>query len=160
MKDIWNYPNVCDSLDGKHIRIQQSYHGGSAYYNYKNYNSIVLQAVVDAEGNVLIVDAGEAGRHSDGGVFAASNLGKHFIEQTLNLPQPRKIDPPKEIVFPYVFLADSAYSLNKNMMKPFSRSSLTSDRKQIYNYRHSEMMTKKFHILQRPMLSTLISQEQ
>lgn len=71
---LWNYPNVCGSVDGKYIRIQQPYHGGSAYYNYKN--SIVLQAVVDAEGNFLFVDVGEAGRHSDGGVFAASNFGR------------------------------------------------------------------------------------
>ncbi|KAL4126188.1 hypothetical protein QTP88_010414 [Uroleucon formosanum] len=100
---IWeNYPNVCVSVDGKHIRIQQPYHGGSAYYNYENYNSIVLQAVVDAEGNFLFVDVGEAGRYSDGGVFAVSNSGKNFIEQTLNLPQPRKIDPAKEIEFPYI----------------------------------------------------------
>jgi len=94
-EEFWNYPNVCGSVDGKHIRIQQPYHGGSAYYNYKNYNSIVLQAVVYAEGNFLFVDVGEAGRHSDGGVFAASNFGKNFIEQTLNLPQPRKIDMAK-----------------------------------------------------------------
>lgn len=159
---LWNYPNVCGSVDGKHIRIQLPYHGRSSYYNYKHYNSIVLQAVVDAEGNFLFVDVGAAGRHSDEGVFTASNFGKNFIEQTLNLPRPRKIDPTKEILFPYVFLADSAYSLNKNMMKPFARSSLTSDRKNIYNYRHSRarwivecafgMMSKKFHILQRPML--------
>lgn len=37
-KDLWNYPNVYGSLDGKRIRIQQPYHEGSAYYNYKNYN--------------------------------------------------------------------------------------------------------------------------
>jgi len=43
---------------------------------YKNYNSIVLQAVVDAEGNFLFVDVREAGRHSDGGVFATSNFGR------------------------------------------------------------------------------------
>jgi len=47
-------------------------------------------------------------------------------------------------------------------MQPFARSSLTSDKKKIYNYRHSRarrivecafgMMSKKFHILQRSML--------
>jgi len=108
-EESWNYPNVWGSVDGKHIHIQQLYHGRLAYFNYKNYNSIVLQAVINAEGIFLFVDLGEAWRHSDGGVFAASNFGKNFIEQTLNFPQPQKIDPEKEIEFPYVFLVHSYY---------------------------------------------------
>lgn len=161
-EDLWNYPNVCGCVDGKHIRIQKPYDKGSAFYNYKSYHSIVLQAVVDAEGNFLIIDVGEAGRQSDGGVFTASNFGRNFIEQTLNLPQPRRLDRENETLFPYVFLGDEAYSLNRNFMKPFARASLTSDKRKIYNYRHSRarrivecafgMMSKKFRIFERPML--------
>jgi len=55
------------------------------------------------------MDVGETGRYSGGDIFAASNFGKDIIEQTLNLPQPQKIDPMKEILFPYVFLVDQSY---------------------------------------------------
>lgn len=95
-------------------------------------------------------------------MFTASNFGRNFIEQTLNLSQSRRLDRENETLFPYVFLGDEAYSLNRNFMKPFARASLTSDKKKIYNYRHSRarrivecafgMMSRKFRIFERPML--------
>lgn len=51
-------PNCCGAIDGKHIHIEAPWHCWSAYYNYKNFHSIVLQAGMDAEGNLLMVDVG------------------------------------------------------------------------------------------------------
>lgn len=64
-EELWNFPNCCGAIDGKHIRIKGPWNCGSAYYSYKNFHSIVLQAIVDAEGNFLIVYVRAPGRYND-----------------------------------------------------------------------------------------------
>lgn len=161
-EELWNYPNCCGAIDGKHIRIEAPWNCGSAFFNYKSHHSIVLQAVVDAEGKFLVVDVGEAGRNNDGGVFMDSSFGKAFNSQKLNLPKPRKLGRAQDVYFPYVFVADDAYGLHKHLMKPFSRSSNLNAMRKIYNYRHSRarrivecafgMMAKKFRIFETSFL--------
>lgn len=45
-----------------------------SYYNYKGFFNIVLLAVVNAEKEFIMVDAGMNGRISDGGVLFYTNL--------------------------------------------------------------------------------------
>lgn len=42
------FPHCVGAVDAKHIRIKKPAHSKSAYYNYKKFYSIKLQAVVDS----------------------------------------------------------------------------------------------------------------
>lgn len=131
----WNFPFCLGALDGKHIRIKKPWNSGSKYFNYKGYFSIVLLAVVDGNGNYVIVDVGSCGGNSDGGIFARSTFGKRLANHTLHVPQ-EGVLPGTNISVSYMFVADDAFPLKDNLMKPFSQKGLTYE-KEIFNYRLS-----------------------
>nr|CAI5822765.1 unnamed protein product [Callosobruchus analis] len=103
-----NFPNCIGSVDEKHIRLISPLHSGSAFYNYKNYYSVVLLAVVDSDCGFIAIDVGAYGRDSDSNIFQQLDFWE----------KPNTNDTP----LPYVFLGDEAFPLNNNFMKPYPRS--------------------------------------
>ena len=86
---------------------------------------------------------GARGRISDGGVYRHSSFYSALVSGSLNFPNPEPLpksdDPAWEFdqsdePVPYLFVADDAFPLSENCMKPCPQSSLT-DRKRILNYR-------------------------
>lgn len=63
----WNYPNAIAAIDGKHVRIKCPGKSGSLFFNYKEYFSVVLLALVDADCKFIAVDVGSYGREGDAG---------------------------------------------------------------------------------------------
>ncbi|XP_031350493.1 protein ALP1-like [Photinus pyralis] len=122
---LWDFPNCIGSLDGKHVRIKCPAHSGSMFYNYKSYFSIVLQGLVDGHYRFISIDVGGYGKQSDGGTFSASTLSKLLENNKLGIPSHRKL-PSSDYTLPYVFIADEAYPLKENLMKPYSGTSLTA----------------------------------
>ena len=59
------FPNVIGAIDGKHIRIQCPDNSGSDFYNYKQYFSVVLQAVADADLRFVAAEVGEGVRRGN-----------------------------------------------------------------------------------------------
>jgi hypothetical protein len=136
--EFWNFPNCVGALDGKHVQIQAPARCGSQYFNYKGSHSIVLLAVVDSNLRFVVVDIGQYGRCSDGGVFAASNFGDAFLRGRLELPAdaPFPHSSANSPPIPYVFVADEAFPLKSNLLKPYAGRTCTQE-KTIFNYRLS-----------------------
>lgn len=158
--ELWDLPNCIGSIDGKHCRIKKFYKTGSQYYNYKSFFSVVLMACANADGIFLTIDVGEAGRMSDGAVFRSSTLGRLLNKEKLLIPKSTPL-PNDDIDFPFYFVADEAFPLQKNLMRPYPQRVLDND-KRIFNYRLSRgrksvecafgMLTSKFEVFQRPIL--------
>ncbi|KAJ8979772.1 hypothetical protein NQ317_015251 [Molorchus minor] len=155
--EMWNFPNCCGALDGKHVVIEKPPRSGSLFFNYKHQHSIVLLALVDATYRFVTVDVGIVGaygRNSDGGIFSSSALGKKLYANKLNFP-PDKALPNSNTVLPCVIVADAAFPLKDNIMRPYPAEEIASNEaKKVYEYRHSrarrvvenafELLTKKF----------------
>ncbi|XP_070390853.1 putative nuclease HARBI1 [Dermacentor albipictus] len=132
----WNFPNCAGAIDGKHIHLGAPPNSGSLYFNYKQGFSVNLMASCDASYKFTSVYIGCYGRESDGGVFAASELGKFVDNGHQNLPAPCAL-PNGGPVLPYVFVADDAFPLKTNLMKPYPGMQVANSAKRIYNYRLS-----------------------
>ncbi|XP_026816057.1 uncharacterized protein LOC113555733 [Rhopalosiphum maidis] len=154
----WNFPNCIGSLDGKHIRIKCPKKSGSMFFNYKQFFSIVLMAVADANYKFIMIDVGAYEKDSDEGVLSNSNILKHLENKTLKLPYPKKL-PNSNITGPYNFIADEAFSLRTYLMQLSPRRLLNDENKIYFNYRLSRarmtiecafgIAAAKFRILQK-----------
>lgn len=79
-------------------------------------------AVCDVKYCFTLVDVGNYGSISDGGVFKNCSFGKKFIQGSLNIPPPSRL-PGSSIYFPYYLIGDAAFPLKPNIMKPFAKLS-------------------------------------
>ncbi|CAH1963993.1 unnamed protein product [Acanthoscelides obtectus] len=130
--NLWNFPMCLGSMDGKHIVIQSPKFSGSCQ-----------------------------GRISDGGVFKNSGFAKALDKSMLNFPQPT-ILPGRQKPVPYVLVADDAFPLSENILKPFAGNQDRGSRQRIFNYRLSRarrvvenafgILASVFRCLRKPML--------
>lgn len=155
-----NFPHCIGAVDGKHIRVIKPTDSGSLYYNYKNYFSLVLLGVCDANYNFIYVDIGAYGKSSDSSVFKDTSLYNELINESLNVPEATKISESNPYSFPYVFVGDEAFGLHTNLMRPYGGNNL-SHTKKVFNYRLSRgrryiectfgILSNKWRILHRPL---------
>lgn len=154
-----NFPNCIGAIDGKHIRIIKPSHSGSLYYNYKNYFSLVLLAVCDADYCFTYIDVGAYGKESDSNIFKNSHFYNLLENNNLNIPEASTVEDLRGEI-PYVFVADEAFSLSQETLRPYSGNQLT-DKKKIFNYRRCRarryiectlgILAKKWRIFHKPL---------
>ena len=133
----WQFPHCLGALDGKHVVMRAPWNLGSLYFNYKGTFSTVLLALADANLKFIAIDIGAYGRNSDGGIFANSNLGKGLVGNTLQIPNDAPLPGAEQMgALPYVVVADKAFPLKRNIMRPFPGRGCSKPQ-QIYNYRLS-----------------------
>jgi hypothetical protein len=117
----WNFPNCVGSLDGKHINIQFPIKVSSVFYSYSSYkenDSIVMLALVDANYKFVIIDVGSYGRNSsDGNISARSSLGNSLQNETLILPADSPLTENGEPQ-PHVIDGDEAFPLKPYLLRP------------------------------------------
>jgi len=109
---LWDFPNYCGAMDGKHIVIRCPSKSGSEFYNYKKDYSVILLAIVDANYKFINTDVRTNGRVNDALVFSKSTFNKVLQTNTLNLPTEG------------LFVGDDAFPLRKNIKKPYSMKRL------------------------------------
>lgn len=154
-----NFPHCLGALDGKHIRIIKPEESGSMFLNYKHFFSIVLMAIVDSNYNYIFIDVGSYGKECDSNVFKETQFWKKLVDNTLNIPSPCSIINTNYIL-PYVFVADEAFALHANVLRPYGGNELTKEQK-IFNYRLTRarryvecafgIMANKWRILHRSL---------
>ena len=155
----WNYPHCIGALGGKHVTVRAPQHSGSYFFNYKGFHSIVLLALVDSNYMFIFVDIGCNGRVSDGGVFSETPLAKSLLKNKLSLPISKPLAGRRKAV-PYVIVADDAFPLQNNIMKPYPYKDADILRR-IFNYRLSRarrtvesafgILATRFRVLLKPM---------
>ncbi|XP_069606366.1 uncharacterized protein [Ranitomeya imitator] len=122
-QDNCDFPHCIGALDGKYIRVRKLPNSGSQFYNYKQFFSVVLLAVVDSHYRFIIVNIGAYGRTGDSRVFNSSIMGRRLGENQLDLPQ-RQIPGSNVEAVPYVLVADEAFQLTRHVMRPYPHRNL------------------------------------
>ncbi len=108
---------------------------GSYYYNYKNFHSIILMALVNGDYKFTWVEVGANGTSSDVQIFEDCDLKAAIDQRVIGFPPPDCLpDDDKDTL--YFFVGDDAFPLRTYMMKPYGRLRLEVPER-IYNYRMS-----------------------
>lgn len=80
----WNFPQAVGAVDSKHIYIRKPFQSVSLYRNYKDFFSIVLFAIVDANYKFYYVDVGNEGSVGDASAWNQSPLKKSIETNQIN----------------------------------------------------------------------------
>ena len=130
----WNFENTLGAMDGKDVHIRCPPKAGSLYYNYKQFYSILLLAVVDSACKFIFTDIGSNGSVSDTTVFNECGLSQALNANIIALLEPKPL-PHDDHPLPFFMIGDDAFALRTWMMKPFPRSISIPQR--VFNYRLS-----------------------
>ncbi len=109
--------------------------GDSYYYNYKNFHSIILIALVDGDYKFTWVEVGANGPSSDAHICEDCGLKQAISQHVIGFPHPDHL-PDDYRDTPYFFVGDDTFPLRTYMMKPYGRLGLEVPER-IYNYRTS-----------------------
>ena len=114
----WNFHHTLGAIDGKHVAIRCPKNGGSLYYNYKGFHSIILLALVDAKYSFVWVDVGTNGSISDAQIFNDCDLCSGIFDGTLDIPDAEPLLGDDHDM-PYFLIGDDAFCMRTWLMKPF-----------------------------------------
>ena len=105
-------------------------------------------ALVDANYRFTFINVGNYGSNADGTVFSKSTFGQLYLSHKLDIPGPKPLpNAPQFGNMPHVIVADEAFPLKPNIMRPYPHSKNVrrlSHPKQIYNYR----LSRAHHIVE------------
>ncbi|XP_073402044.1 uncharacterized protein [Dendrobates tinctorius] len=123
------FPNCVGSLGGKHIQVRVQPKKGSRPYNLKKYFSVLFLELVD---NFLAVHTMADVSPTDARMLSATRNGQQFLTAHLSLPNPRPLPGSMGSPVPFVIVADEAFAVTNNVLRPFPKRGLDT-RRHIYN---------------------------
>ena len=96
-------------------------------------------ALVDHEYRFTYIDIGQYGSNSDGAIFKDAEFGRAFMNDKLDVPDPLHFPNfPASGPVSYCFVADEAFPLRCDLMRPFPRgTACLSQDELVFNYRLS-----------------------
>lgn len=129
------FPNCVGALGGKHIRVRKPPTKGSND-NHKKYFSVVLLALADSRYHFVAVHTVADGSTTDARVLSATRMGQQILTTQLSLPNPKSLPGTIGSPVPFVIVADEAFAVTTNVLRPFPMRGLDT-RRRIYNNRLS-----------------------
>jgi hypothetical protein len=115
----WNFTHCTGTMDGKHVQILALENCSSMYYNYIVTFNTVLLAIAYAHYKVIYADVGCQGLFPDGGAFKHISFSKRIVYNNVRL-LPAETLPGKPLAVPFVFVANDAFALSVNIIKPYA----------------------------------------
>ena len=109
---------------------------GPFFYCYKDFHSVVLLAVADANACFTMIEVGAYGKQNDSTIFAQSAMGKAYNARKLNVPDGQFSLSNSQHETEMYLVGDEAFPLQKNLMRPFSRRELDFSKRN-FNFRLS-----------------------
>lgn len=157
-----HFPHCVGAVDGKHVRVQKFANSGSMYLNYKQFFSIVLLAIVDADYRFIYVDIGAYGKDSDSSILRQTLFWQKILINKLDVPcVPLHTDQGHLKHLPYVFVGDEAFPLSSHLLRPYGRRTNLDVKKRVFNYRLCRarryvecafgILSNKWRIFHRPL---------
>ena len=107
-EEEWNFPHCLGAIDGKHM-TECPKNAGSSYYNYKNFDSILLLAICDANCCFTFVDIGDYGSTNNASVLSNSAFGPAFDKGPETLKTLRPCNYKNVQKLPFVLIGDDIF---------------------------------------------------
>lgn len=125
-ESIRKIPNIIGAIDVTHIRIRKPVEYGTDYFNKKQYYSLSLQAIVDADKKFIDVYCGEPGSLHDARVLKRSQFYRNVFNDRNNMFHSNNF-----------IIGDSAYPLKDWLITPFKDHGHLTDIQKNFNFIHS-----------------------
>ncbi|XGW29387.1 hypothetical protein V3C99_008867 [Haemonchus contortus] len=159
IQEKFDYPRAVGFLDGRHIAIKKPNGGIETYLNYKNFQSVVLMAVCDADHRFLIFDVGFPGQNGDTGVFQKSSIKTFFEECEDVFPETADLGTVGPVQ--YHILTDDGFGQDVRYIEPFPGQTADTGSKRRFNTKHGcarrtidatfDILQRRFAVLQKPL---------
>ena len=119
----WQWPNCVGAIDGKHVRIEDHPGAGSLNFNYKQYHSLLLIAMVDADYRLVMVDIGANGRAGDARVWNTMRFNEMWAINRFPIPPPACL-PGSTTTMRHFLIGDGGFPLMDGVMVPYTYTRL------------------------------------
>ena len=136
MDEEWQFPYAYCAIDGSYLPIKCPNDGAEAmkqFYNFKNFYSVILLALVDAKYRFIWVSNGAPGNTHDSTYFQSTSLWDSITKGKVLPSQVQNID---NLEIPPLILGDGAFPLRSWITKPHGDAILLEE-KRYFNYRLS-----------------------